>query len=123
MAEDPQSQGIPSGVKDPAPEVAVLVEEEEAAKVDAEVGKTLDDNSVVKPSSPKEKRDFPMRETVISLGSGGELRFNWFVSLFGLAFLWGISIYCMVEPDKAKVTVRKEFVLIIPHDRVVSIAQ
>mmetsp|Transcript_20322 Transcript_20322/g.39118 ORF Transcript_20322/g.39118 Transcript_20322/m.39118 type:complete len:830 (-) Transcript_20322:178-2667(-) len=109
MAEDPQSQGVPAVVKDPAPEVAVLIEEEEAPKVDAEVGKTLDDNSVVKPCAPKEKRDFPMRETVISLGSGGELRFNWFVSLFGLAFLWGISIYCMVEPDKAKVTLDEWF--------------
>ncbi len=119
MAEDPQSHGPPEvEVKDPEPEVAVLVEEEEAAKGDAEIGKPFDDISVVKPCPSKEKREFPMRETVISLGSGGELRFNWFVSLFGLAFLWGISIYCMVEPDKAKESVRSDcyrrIVLIAP---------
>lgn len=43
---------------------------------------------------------FPMRKTDIALGNK-HLRFNYFASILGIAILWGLSIWCIVEPDKA----------------------
>ena len=85
----------------------------ETSKVDAEVGKSdeYEPKADIK-AAPKEPKVFPMRETVISLGNYGELRFNWFVSLFGLTFLWGLAIFCMASPDKAKETVSTTMILL-----------
>ena len=53
-------------------------------------------DSVDKP----EKKSFPMRETTLSLPFiKGELRFNWLVSIIGLGVLWGVSIFCMTNPN------------------------
>lgn len=37
----------------------------------------------------------------ISLPKVPEMRFNWFTSIFGLAFLWGLAGYCMANPAAA----------------------
>eukprot|EP00980_Cylindrotheca_fusiformis_P001230 scaffold331_cov117-Cylindrotheca_fusiformis.AAC.8 len=46
---------------------------------------------------------FGMREVVIPLG-GSELRFNPLTSIFAIILLWGLSIWCMVEPVDSRVT-------------------
>lgn len=42
---------------------------------------------------------FPMRCTVINMGSFGEIYFNGVTSFVGFAILWGLSIWCMVDED------------------------
>ena len=37
----------------------------------------------------------------ISSPKAPEMRFNWFSSIFGLAFLWGLAAYCMANPAAA----------------------
>lgn len=45
---------------------------------------------------------YPMRFSMIRIPwSGTELYLNSFTSFFGFAFLWGLSIWCMVQPTKA----------------------
>ena len=44
--------------------------------------------------------DYPMRSWSINL-MGSEMYLNPFTSFFGFAFLWALSIWCMVVPDDA----------------------
>jgi len=49
---------------------------------------------------PKANKTYPMRETAFSLPFfGGDIRFNWLVSILGLGVLWGIAIFCMTDPN------------------------
>lgn len=41
---------------------------------------------------------YPMRFTTIPLPGGNEAYLNAVTSFFGFAFLWGLSIWCMVDP-------------------------
>jgi disulfide bond formation protein DsbB len=45
--------------------------------------------------------DPPMRETHIKLGNHGTLVFNPITSLIGMAALWGLSAWCMADPEGA----------------------
>lgn len=59
-------------------------------------------------AEPVTKKKFPMRETSLSLpGFKEDLHFNWLVSILGLGVLWGVTIFCMVSPDAAKVELAK----------------
>ena len=67
-----------------------------------------DDDAVKKPLGPgmaQQHEHFPMREVIIGLPGGAQLRFNPFVSLLAIAVLWGVAIWCMVAPDTASATV------------------
>ena len=78
---------------------------EDAIKEDA-----FADDSSGGVSSTDKVKTFPIRETVWNLPFvEGELRFNWFTSFFGLAFLWGIAIFCMGDPEAAKQELDKWF--------------
>jgi hypothetical protein len=44
---------------------------------------------------------FNMREVVIQLPGGGQMRFNPFASLFAIVILWGLTIWCMVDPENS----------------------
>ena len=47
--------------------------------------------------------DVPMRDFTFSLGSSGEhISFNPLTSLIGVVFLWGLAIWCMVDPENSK---------------------
>lgn len=47
--------------------------------------------------------DFPMRAMVIDLPfGGGQLYFNHATSLIGIALLWGLAIWCMVDPEGSR---------------------
>eukprot|EP00567_Pseudictyota_dubia_P013108 CAMPEP_0197435970 /NCGR_PEP_ID=MMETSP1175-20131217/3452_1 /TAXON_ID=1003142 /ORGANISM="Triceratium dubium, Strain CCMP147" /LENGTH=890 /DNA_ID=CAMNT_0042965125 /DNA_START=170 /DNA_END=2842 /DNA_ORIENTATION=+ len=54
----------------------------------------------IKESFKKASDEYPLRETSIPV-CGGSLIFNSFTSIFGIAILWGFSIWCMVQPEKA----------------------
>jgi hypothetical protein len=47
-----------------------------------------------------EADEYPMRQFSFPL-MGSEVYLNPFTSIFGFFFLWAISIWCMVEPDKS----------------------
>ena len=57
------------------------------------------------PEGPKEKiedlhaKQYPMRYTIIPLPGGEEGYLNAVTSLFGFVFLWGLAIWCMVDPE------------------------
>ncbi len=72
MADDPRSE-VPAGVRILDPEVAVVIDDEEATREE--------DVGIVDKTC-------------------------YFVSLLGLASLWGMSIYCMVLPGGTKASVR-----------------
>jgi choline-glycine betaine transporter len=47
--------------------------------------------------------DVPMRDVTFALGSSGQhISFNPLTSLIGIIALWGLAIWCMVDPDDAK---------------------
>ena len=48
---------------------------------------------------------FHMREIIIDLPGGAQMRFNPVVSFFAIAVLWGVAIWCMVAPDQASATI------------------
>ena len=48
---------------------------------------------------------FHMREVVINLPGGSQIRFNPFSSLFAIVILWGLAIWCMVDPENASSTI------------------
>mmetsp|Transcript_31557 Transcript_31557/g.54899 ORF Transcript_31557/g.54899 Transcript_31557/m.54899 type:complete len:663 (-) Transcript_31557:779-2767(-) len=91
------------------PEVAVEEpHDKEPEAEDAEIAEeSLDDDADDDPKSQKvdpveqtARKTYPMREVSLSLPFLKEdLRFNWLVSILGLAFLWGLSIFCMTHPD------------------------
>lgn len=41
---------------------------------------------------------FPLRSTTITLPNGNEIKFNGLTTLIGFAALWGLAIWCMVDP-------------------------
>eukprot|EP00429_Kryptoperidinium_foliaceum_P020021 CAMPEP_0176047276 /NCGR_PEP_ID=MMETSP0120_2-20121206/23479_1 /TAXON_ID=160619 /ORGANISM="Kryptoperidinium foliaceum, Strain CCMP 1326" /LENGTH=827 /DNA_ID=CAMNT_0017380691 /DNA_START=109 /DNA_END=2592 /DNA_ORIENTATION=+ len=67
------------------------------------VGKPKDDMTFDEAVSHHEQ--FNMREIVVPLPGGGQMRFNPFSSLFAIAILWGLSIWCMVDPDNSSETI------------------
>lgn len=48
---------------------------------------------------------FNMREVIIRLPGGSEMRFNPFSSTFAIVVLWGLAIWCMVAPEDASATI------------------
>ena len=53
---------------------------------------------------------YPMREISFSVPFSTEkMRFNGLVSFVALAFLWGITIFCMVDPSGAKTELDRWF--------------
>lgn len=96
------------------------VEVSEIPANDPEKGGVDGDDDDVSPSTiatlvgASKKRDdplsegtmkYPLREVVIKLPFlKDEMRFNWFVSLFGLVVLWGLAAYCMTNPEAASKT-------------------
>lgn len=48
----------------------------------------------------------PMRFVRFTLPIGGDLYFNWFTSFFGFCILWGLSIWCMADPDGALIALK-----------------
>ena len=90
---------------------------EEAAKADPAIshGDDDDDSSQEDPILAKAKTGaeltfeesvhhhelYNMREVVIHLPGGSQMRFNPCASLFAIAVLWGLAIWCMVDPKGA----------------------
>ncbi len=48
---------------------------------------------------------FNMREIIIYLPGGSQMRFNPFTSMFAIVVLWGLAIWCMVAPEGASTTI------------------
>ncbi len=48
---------------------------------------------------------FNMREILIHLPGGSEMRFNPFTTIFAIVALWGLAIWCMVAPEGASATI------------------
>jgi len=48
-----------------------------------------------------ESDSFPMRQVSIPLWSNNHAVFNPVTSIFGMAVLWGVAAWCMVDPDTA----------------------
>mmetsp|Transcript_5028 Transcript_5028/g.10975 ORF Transcript_5028/g.10975 Transcript_5028/m.10975 type:complete len:833 (+) Transcript_5028:111-2609(+) len=84
--EDPEVLAEPT---EEPPEVVKLVEEAHDDYAD-EDPKSLKENDGEETAT----KVFPMREVCV-----GPLRFNWLVSILGLGVLWGVSIYCMTNPE------------------------
>ena len=66
----------------------------------------------LKPEQPKDSlmesdhhhEKFNMREVVLSIPGVAEIRFNPFVSLIATVLLWGLAVWCIVDPDSASST-------------------
>jgi len=67
---------------------------------DLESPKKTDDFSVFPMTA------FPMKEVNIKIPWGGKITFNPVTSFIGFAFLWGVSIWCMFDPDGASATLK-----------------
>ena len=82
--------------EDAGEEVIVAVPEE---------GSSSDSDAVVakKDALSHEPDVYPMR-TFSFMIFGSELSINPFTSFFGFAFLWGLSLWCMVSPEQANAT-------------------
>eukprot|EP00934_Nitzschia_sp_Nitz4_P009058 Nitzschia sp. Nitz4//scaffold199_size41809//4067//6877//NITZ4_007444-RA/size41809-processed-gene-0.55-mRNA-1//-1//CDS//3329540543//9048//frame0 len=69
-----------------------------------------DENEDVKEKKPTleeavlHHEQFNMREVVIHLPGGAQMRFNPLASAFATLLLWGLAIWCMVEPENASTT-------------------
>lgn len=74
---------------------------QQATDRDFETDSDFDDNDVSKKGHVS--KVYPMREISINLPfSGDKMQFNGLVSFIALAFLWGITIFCMADPTGAK---------------------
>ena len=61
-------------------------------------------------SKERVSRVFPMREMTINVPfSQDKMSFNGLVSFIALAFLWGITIFCMADPTGAKSELNRWF--------------
>ncbi|CAK8999742.1 Glycine betaine transporter [Durusdinium trenchii] len=80
------------------PMVAEKVDEEMAAGPVGAGGKKLEDEE---DGDDKRKSAFPMRTLGFDLPHGGSLSFNPLVSLLGGGLLWGLAIWCMVQPESS----------------------
>lgn len=89
MSTDPAEMEPPKVEQD---DPVVVAEEEEEDSSD-EMGKKRE-------ALTHQADDYPMRYWSIML-MGTEMNLNPFTSLFGFAFLWGLSVWCMAVPSQA----------------------
>jgi len=73
-----------------------MSEEDDSSEGMEKPMKKKDDDGKVEAADPN---DFPMRAMTIDLPyNGGQLYFNHATSLIGIGLLWGLAIWCMVDP-------------------------
>jgi choline-glycine betaine transporter len=75
----------------------------ETSRVGYDFVDTESDEDLVKSPKDHQPKVYPMREITLNVpGSNEKLSFNLLVSVISLAFLWGMTIFCMVDPTGAK---------------------
>lgn len=72
---------------------------EGSSESEDDLKKEVEDLKVQEKIEDLHSKKYPMRFSVIRLPYGNEAYLNAFTCFFGFAFLWGLSIWCMVDPD------------------------
>ena len=79
----------------------VEISDEGSNSEDDYLFKKVHKNAMTYEQSVHHHEQFHMREVVYDLPGGGQMRFNPFASLFAIVILWGIAIWCIVDPPGA----------------------